>query len=154
MADIYPVAGAKFYIGPVTATKKTDFVAADFTGMTEGDWDEVDGWENAGAYGDSAQVITSQLINRNRDTKQKGTRNAGQMTNQFVDMPTDAGQLAMAQAEKDNQNYAFRIVYDDPAATTHYFVGLLMSWSNSLGGANDRRLRDANIEINSNIVEA
>jgi len=154
MADVYPVAGAKFYIGPVTATKKADFVAADFTGIIASDWDEVDGWENAGAYGDAAAVITSQLINRKRDTKQKGTRNAGQMPNQFVDMPADPGQIAMALAEKSSNNYAFRIVYDDDANTTHYFVGLVMSWSNALGGANDRRLRDASIEINSNIVEA
>ena len=154
MADVYPVAGAKFYIGPVTETKKADFVAADFSTITAGDWDEVDGWENAGAYGDAAAVITSQLINRKRDTKQKGTRNAGQMANQFVDMQEDPGQIAMYQAEKSNSNFVFRIVYDDPGATTHYFVGLVMSWSNALGGANDRRLRDASIEINSNIVEA
>ena len=154
MADVYPVAGAKFYIGPATATKKSDFVAADFTTITSGDWDEVDGWENAGGYGDSAQTITSSLINRKRDIKQKGTRNAGQMANQFVDMPSDPGQIAMALAEKSTDNYAFKIVYDDDANTTHYFVGLVMSWSNGLGAANDRRLRDSSIEINSNIVEA
>ncbi|WP_422073870.1 hypothetical protein [Tranquillimonas rosea] len=155
--DLYPVAGAKIYIGPVTATKADDFVAGDFS-STEGDWTEVDGWENAGTKGDTAQTITTSLINRKRDTKQKGTRNAGSMENQFADLPADAGQQAMKAAEKTSDNFAFRIVYDDmpsggTSGTTHYFVGLVMSWTDQGGGANGVRMRGSTIEINSNIVE-
>ena len=155
MADLYPVAGAKLYIGGATATQAANFVAGDFVSET---WTEVDGWETCGGYGDAAQLITTQLINRGRDTKQKGTRNAGSMQNMFAEIPGDTGQAAMKTAEASTSNYAFRIVYDDiPAGgsvgTTHYFVGLVTSWNNQGGAANTVRMRQGTIEINSNIVE-
>lgn len=154
MADLFPVAGAKIYIGGVKNTQATDFVAADFSGET---WVEVDGWETMGGYGDAAETITTQLINRGRDVKQKGTRNAGQMTNQFAEIVGDAGQTAMIAAEASSNNYAFRIVFDDipdggSTGTTEYFVGLVTSWNRAGGGANTVRMREANVEINSNLV--
>ena len=155
MADLFPVAGARFYIGDATATQTDDFEASDFSAVT---WQEVDGWETAGAKGDTAEVITTQLINRGRDVKQKGTRNAGSMQNMFASIPGDAGQAAMLAAEQSTNNFAFRVVYDDipsggSTGTTHYFVGLVMSWSDQGGGANTTRMREATVEINSNIVE-
>lgn len=154
MADLFPVAGARFYIGGATATQSTDFIAGDFSGET---WVEVDGWETAGPKGDSAELITTQLINRGRDVKQKGTRNAGSMTNMFAEIPANAGQIAMAAAENSPNNYAFRVVYDDmpdggTAGTTEYFVGLVMSWADQGGGANTTRMRQGIVEINSNVV--
>lgn len=154
MADLFPVAGAKIYIGGAKDTQATDFVATDFSGET---WVEIDGWETAGGYGDTAETITTQLINRGRDVKQKGTRNAGQMTNQFAEIVGNAGQTAMIAAEASSNNYAFQIVYDDipdggTSGTTDIFVGLVTSWNRSSGGANTVRMREANIEINSNIV--
>lgn len=155
MSDLFPVAGAKFYIGGATATQATDFAASDFSSET---WVEVDGWETAGAIGDAAEVITTQLINRKRDVKQKGTRNAGTMENQFASLPGDAGQDDMADAEKATDNYAFRIVFDDmpsggTAGTTQYFVGLVTAWRDTNGGANTTRMKQGTVEINSNIVE-
>lgn len=155
MADLFPVAGAKFYIGGATPTQAADFVAADFSAET---WVEVDSWETCGGYGDTAEVITTQLINRRRDVKQKGTRNAGQMTNVFAETVGDAGQTAMIAAEASPNNFAFRIVYDDipdggTSGSTDYFVGLVTSWSRDGGGANTIRMRTANVEINSNVVQ-
>lgn len=154
MSDLYPVAGAKFYIGGATATQIDDFAAADFSGET---WIEVDGWETAGTVGDAAEVITTALINRKRDFKQKGTRNAGTMENQFAIIQGDAGQDDMSDAEKTTDNYAFRIVFDDiPSAgttgTTQYFVGMVTAWRDVNGGANTTRMKQGTIEINSNIV--
>ncbi|GGX63283.1 hypothetical protein GCM10007385_35520 [Tateyamaria omphalii] len=155
MSDLFPVAGAKFYIGGATETQANDFIATDFSAET---WVEVDGWETAGSKGDTAELITTQLINRNRDAKQKGTRNAGSMQNVFASLPGDAGQAAMRAAESSTNNFAFRVVYDDipdggTTGTTHYFVGLVMSWQDQGGSANTTRMRQATVEINSNIVE-
>lgn len=155
MSDLYAVAGAKFYIGGEMASQIDDLDAADFAGEV---WVEVDGWETAGTVGDAAEVITTQLINRGRDVKQKGTRNAGSMENQFAIVETDAGQAAMLAAEKTRNNYAFQIVFDDmPAAgsngTTQNFVGLVTSWQDTNGGANTVRMKSGTVEINSNIVE-
>lgn len=150
---LYPVAGCHIYIGGVLSDKSTDFVASDFNGQS---WTEVDGWSQMGAHGDTAQVITTALINRNRDIKQKGTSNAGSMQNVFAEIKTDAGQLALIAASLTKSNYAIRIDYNDAITTTptkHYFVALVMSAEAAGGAANTIRNLNSTLEVNSNIVE-
>lgn len=116
--DLYPVAGKKFFIGGIMATKKEDFVAADFDGQ---DWTEVDGWETHGAIGDAGALITTALINRGRDVKQKGTANGGSMQNNFAILSADPGQIALIAAAQpaNKNNYAFKIEGNDaPAAVS------------------------------------
>jgi hypothetical protein len=155
MSTLYPVAGCHIYIGGALSDKSTDFVASDFAGQS---WTEIDGWTQMGAHGDTAAVITSQLINRSRDIKQKGTSNAGQMQNVFAEIKTNAGQIALiaAAAPSNKNSYAIRIDYNDPVTTTptkHYFVALIMSAEAAGGGANTIRNLNSTFEINSNIVE-
>jgi hypothetical protein len=157
--DLYPVAGSKIYIGTAMATQADDFEESDFAAVS---WTEIDGWSQMGAYGDAAQVITTSLINRGRDVKQKGTRNAGSMQNVFAEIADDAGQAALIAAEKTSSNYAFKIEGDDaatsPASPTPqpskaYFVGLVTSAQRAGGAANTVKNLNATIEINSNIVD-
>lgn len=150
MADIFPVAGARIYIGPATETKKVDFTEADFP-ATEAAWTEIDGWQTMGGFGDTAAEISGSLINRKRDYRLKGTRNAGNMENVFAIIQDDPGQIAARAAEKTNDNYAFRIVYED--GTEHMFIGLVMSANQAGGEANTIANLNVNIGINSNIVE-
>lgn len=158
MADLYPVAGSKIYIGGAKATQATNFTSADFASET---WVEIDGWSQMGNVGDAAQVINTALINRNRDVKQKGTKNAGSMQNVFAVISDDAGQIALLAAEGTSSNYAFKIAFDDaatspaspaPTPTIKYFVGLVTSAQEAGGAANTVRNLNATIEINSNIV--
>lgn len=154
MADLYPVAGCKIYIGGIKATQSTDFVEADFSGES---WTEIDGWNSMGAFGDTAQVITTSLINRNRDIKQKGTANAGAMENTFAITPSDPGQVALtaAAAAANKNNYAFRVDFNDAdggAPSKAYFVALVMSSNEAGGEANTVRNLNVTLEINSNIV--
>lgn len=115
-ADLWAVAGSKIYIGPTMPTQLADFVAADFNAVV---WTEIDGWQTMGAIGDTAEAITTSLINRGRDVKQKGTWNAGSMENTFALVPEDTGQLALIAASKTRLNYPFKIVYSDlPAVRT------------------------------------
>jgi len=117
MSDLFAVAGKKIYIGGVLATKKTDFAESDFTSQS---WTEIDGWETHGPIGDTAALITTQLINRTRDVKQKGTNNAGSMQNNFAIIRDDAGQIALRAAAKSKSNFAFRIEGNDaPDAVSH-----------------------------------
>jgi hypothetical protein len=111
--DLYPVAGAKMYIGSALATKAVDFVAADFASQT---WTLIDGWEQVGDLGDSAALISTDLVNRGRTTKQKGTVNAGSMQNVFAILTGDAGQAAMIAASKSKSNFAFKIDWGDAPA--------------------------------------
>jgi len=153
MPDLSPVAGAKFYIGPATDTKLADFTEAEFDAITG--WVEVDGFETMGPVGDSAQTISTDLINRGRTTKQKGTRDAGSMDNRFAVTPGDAGQDAMYAAEQTRQNFAFQIVFDDSLGTngtTRSFIGLVTTAQEPGGQANTIRMTQFVVEVNSNVV--
>lgn len=147
--ELYAVAGSKIYIGGVLSTKSTNFVAGDFASQS---WVEIDGWETAGAIGDTAETISTALINRGRVIKQKGTRDAGSMECNFASIAANAGQLALRAAVDASDNYAFRIVWS--TGEVNYFIGLPMSKSRPGGGANDVMMLSATIEINSNVVEA
>lgn len=151
---LYPVAGCHIYIGGVLSDKSTDFVAADFATQV---WTEIDGWTQSGPIGDTGQLITTPVINRNRDIKQKGTANAGSMQNKFAALPLDAGQIALlaASAPSNKSNYAFRVDLNDAvggAPSKRYFVGLVMTAVEAGGGANTIRELDSTIELNSNVV--
>lgn len=154
---LYAVAGWKLFIGAVLEPGKEDLTAADFTGET---WVEVDGWETMGALGDTAQTITTALINRGRDVKQKGTRNAGAVDMQFaalLGVDGDPGQDAMIAAEATNSNFAFKIEANDAPTggdpTTLFFAALVMSKQFQGGSANTIQMRSFNLEINSNVLE-
>jgi len=150
---LFAAAGSKVYIGGAKASTSTDFVASDFDSET---WTEIDGLENIGTFGDAAQTITSSLINRGRDVKQKGTRNAGTMDLIVALNYADAGQLALIAAEKSPNEYAFRVDFNDApeggSPSQRFFVGLVMSASEELGEANNTIKLNASLEINSNIV--
>ncbi|HEU5019686.1 MAG TPA: hypothetical protein VFT69_17145 [Pseudolabrys sp.] len=155
MADLFPVAGAKIYIGPAQAAPDDDIAAADFTSTT---WTEIADWTQCGSFGDTSALITTAVISRGRDVKQKGTKNAGSMQNVFAVNADDAGQIALIAAKTSNSNFPFKIEWDDAPSgvgatpTIHYFVGLVMSAQEAGGGPNTVRSLNATIEINSNVV--
>jgi hypothetical protein len=151
---LFPVAGCHIYIGGVLSDKSTDFVAADFSTQV---WTEIDGWTNAGPIGDSGQLITTPIINRGRDTKQKGTSNAGAMANEFTQIILDPGQILLLAASipTDKSNRAIRVDLNDAvggAPSKRFFIALIMNAVESGGGANTIRMLKSDFEINSNIV--
>lgn len=159
MATLFPIAGAKIYIGSATMESgDDDLEASDFSGKT---WKLIDGWTSMGAFGDAAEVISTNLINRNRTVKQKGTRDAGSMQNTFAALTSDEGQIAVIAADKTNAEYPFRIVWDDKppvtapttsTPTTQYFIALVNGARYAGGDANAVFSLETTFEINSNIV--
>jgi hypothetical protein len=155
MTTLYPMAGCKFFIGGVLDPKAADFVVGDFSGQT---WVEVDGYETAGPLGDTAALVTTPLINRNRDVKQKGTANGGSRQDNFGLLSTDAGQIAMiaAAAPTNRNNYAFKTELNDAvgagAPSKRYWIGLVMTAVESGGGANTIHMLNTTTEVNSNLV--
>lgn len=113
MADLFAVAGATIAIGPAMTLPSTDLTLSNFTGIT---WTPIDGWSNCGPVGDNSALITTALINRGRDVKQKGTRNAPSMDNVFAINSTDVGQAALIAAALTKNNYPFRIIWNDAPA--------------------------------------
>ncbi|WP_416066108.1 hypothetical protein ACK9YZ_07075 [Rhizobium sp. ZK1] len=112
MPQLYPVAGAKIYIGPAvnTVPDDADIDATDFASVT---WTELKGWQTMGAIGDAATLISEDVISSGRTLKAKGTRNAGSMQNNFIIMPNDPGQIALIAAENTDFNYPFKLAFDD-----------------------------------------
>jgi hypothetical protein len=109
---LYPVADCHIDIGSVLNPGLVDLTEADFAAQV---WTEVDGWSQMGEFGDTAALITTALINRGRDVKQKGTSNAGSMQNVFAVLQDDPGQIALrvAAAGSNKNNYAVRIRFND-----------------------------------------
>lgn len=134
MGQLYPVAGAKIYMGPAVSTvpDDSDINAALFSSTV---FTEIKGWQTMGAIGDAAALITESIISSGRDWKGKGTRNAGSMQNNFVILPEDAGQIALIAAEKTDYNYPFKLAFDDapPAKTSTVTVTIaapgVFSWT-------------------------
>lgn len=158
MAQLYPVAGAKFFIGAAvnSVPDDADIDAADFSSVT---WTEVKGWQNMGAVGDAATLISEDIISSGRTLKAKGTRNAGSMQNNFIVQSADPGQIALIAAEATDFNYPFKIEFDDapptgtaPKGTIKYFYGIVMTAQENGGGANTARLLQGNVEINSPVI--
>ncbi|WP_430256551.1 hypothetical protein [Neorhizobium sp. DAR64872/K0K18] len=133
--QLYPVAGAKFYVGPAVnlVPDDTDITVANFATDT---YLEVKGWQTMGSFGDTSALITEQVISQQRDVKGKGTRNAGSMANNFLVLPTDAGQLAMIAAAQTDYNYKFKLLMDDAAPALLSVVTMtiatpgVISWAN------------------------
>jgi hypothetical protein len=157
MPQLYPVAGCKISISTTPFTVPDgDVTAASFTSVT---WTEIGGWETMGALGDTSELIVAQLIGEGRDSKTKGTRNAGSMENNFAVLPTNAGQIALIAAEATRNAYAFRIEYNDAPATgasptpsRRMFAGVVMGAAETGGSANTVRMLQSTIEVTTNIV--
>lgn len=156
MATMYPIAGQRIYIGAAMELPDTDMVAGDFDDVV---WTEIKYWTQMGAIGDAAALITTQLIDRNRDVKQKGTRNAGQMQNVFAVAATDPGQIALIAAEATQFNYPIKVENNDkpavgasPKNSQRLFMALVTSAQDPGGAANTVQTLNSTFEINSNIV--
>ena len=105
MANLYPVAGSKIFIGG-RKTAKGLVTAADFSGET---WVRIMGWTQAGALGDSQEVINQSVIDEGRVRKMKGLLDGGSMENTFLPDGSDPGQAAFKAAIKDCKPYAFKV---------------------------------------------
>ncbi len=160
MTNLIPVAGCKLYIGAVLEPTSSDFVAGDFTGANASpdSWILIDGWETMGAIGDAVTLISTSLINRNRDIHQKGTATSGTMSNTFTIIASDPGQIAVVAAGQPSNkaNYSFKLLGNEPSPIVNpsilYFSGLVMGTPEAGGGANTIRKLNVNIQINSNVV--
>lgn len=134
MGQLYPVAGAKIFLGAAVSNvpDDADINEALFSSVV---FTEIKGWQTMGAIGDAAALITESIISSGRDWKGKGTRNAGSMQNNFVILPEDDGQIALIAAEKTDYNYPFKLAFDDapPAKTATVTISVatpgVVSWN-------------------------
>lgn len=153
MAAIFATAGAHIYIGQPLEEKTAPFVIADFNAQS---WVEIGKTNSIGVFGDAASEITFDLINERRTKKLKGTRNAGNMELICAIDADDDGQATLRGAETMQNDFAFRVVFNDAPAggdpSERLFIAKVMSVSEQLEGANNVARLQATLGINSNVV--
>ena len=160
MADmIYTIANTQFFISEDPMDPNFDVVESDFSTVV---WVEVEGLYNLGELGGEQGVNEFELINSDWMLSSKGTRNGGTMTNTFVPIPNDPGQIKFQEAIEDNCNvYGFQIVrgadcFDGegaPDGMTQQFQGFALDGVRSGGTRNDLYTRTFSVRVYGTIVE-
>jgi hypothetical protein len=150
--------GTRYYIGPVVDTDAIQALTDEdavtyFEGLS---WTEVEEIESFGSFGDTAATVSFASVKDRRMRKYKTTRDGGTMAIVCGRDPLDAGQIALAAAERTDFNYAFKVVFADHRDADHtdsveYFGGMVISRPTNLGGVGDITKQDFNVEVNTAI---
>lgn len=152
--SINTTAGSAFYIGTTTA-------AANLTAFKADTYVELKEIEDVGEFGDEATAAEFSAWNNGmgnpRLERAKGVRDAGVISITCARDPLDAGQRAMIDAEKTDDEYNFKVVASDAPSggtpSTFFFRGLIMSAKVSFSSADDVTRITFQVAINTEILE-
>lgn len=156
---IYTMAGTRFFISEDPVEAKLDVEEDDFDTVV---WVEVQGLFNVGELGSEQGVNEFELINSDWMLKAKGTRNGGTMTNTFIPLALDPGQIKFMEALEEKCNpYAFKIERgsecapegEAPDGMTQMFQGLAVGGTHAGGSRNDAYTRTYGVAVYGRIVE-
>jgi hypothetical protein len=145
--DITTSSGAKLYIGAAVTTAASDTLA-EFIAMTS--WVEVGLVESLSAFGDKANVVTFAAINDARMRKQKGVKDAGDLSVSVAWDPTDTGQIALDAAAAATSAYAFMVRMPN-GSTFKYFRAYVVSNPVNVGGNDNVIKTEYQLAIDSEI---
>lgn len=104
--QLFTMAGTKIFISDKPVSAKGDVQLSDFANTN---WIEIGGLYNVGELGGEQAINEFELINEVWTRKSKGGRNGGTMTNQFVPMGLDAGQVKYKEAIESCRPYQFKV---------------------------------------------
>ena len=104
--QLFTMSGTQAYISSVPTSSKGDVTLADFAGTT---WVPIRGLYNVGELGGEQTINEFELIDEVWMRKAKGGRNGGTMTNQFIPMANDPGQILFKAAIENCLPYKFKI---------------------------------------------
>lgn len=132
MAQTFPVAGRKLYIGGLFVPPTTGrlLTVDDFPALNDSDWTEIGKWNSAGVLGGDQATITTPYLNEEYDDVQMGTKNPGTMQNTFGVVDADSGQIALYAAAGDKRLRAFLIEFPDApvGASAHGSIRLFAAY--------------------------
>ena len=156
---IYTMAGTRFFISEDPVEAKLDVEESDFAEVV---WVEVQGLFNVGELGSEQGVNEFELINSDWMLKAKGTRNGGTVTNTFIPLAFDPGQIKFLEAiEEKCSPYAFKIERgsecapegEAPSGMTQMFQGLAVGGAHSGGSRNDAYTRTYGVAVYGRVIE-
>lgn len=142
-------AGSKLYV--CATPQNNDLAKADFEALT---WVLVTSLGNMDAIGSSTNILTYDTWDKTVVEKSKGLTDAGSPTIEVARLASDPGQIILrAAALTTNQNYAFKIVRNDPintggVPTIIYNRGLVTGPTRPMGRNEDMDLEVYNLAFN------
>ncbi len=147
--------GSKFYTTAAVALTATD-TKAEYDALT---WVEVGSVESIGPFGDTSQVVTFTGLSDARTRKRKGTRDAGDIALNCGHDAFDPGQILLVTQQATDFLYNYKVVEADgqdanDTDSTNYMKGLCASAQIDIGGTNKIVMRNFNILVDSEILEA
>lgn len=151
---MYATNGATLWIGGVLADKLAPFIESDFTSQT---WVQIKGVESLGSLTDTFAEISADFVDGERTKRIKGSRDGGVMDFVVALNPEDAGQIALRTAFESEDNYAFKLVFDDapPAPGTpseRKFIALVGKAEEAYDTSNAIMKLNVALWVNSNVV--
>jgi hypothetical protein len=102
---------------------------------------------NIGEHGREYSKVTFQPLRTRATQKRKGSYDPGTIALQFGIDGDDEAQGLLKTASKSDNNYAFRLTYQN--GDIEYFQAQVMSFKTSVGGVDDITSGTANLEINA-----
>jgi hypothetical protein len=154
MTTTQTTAGTKLYIGSAIPQEAMDQTA--YEGIT---YTELGKLETLGEFGETFNEITFNDMSSRRVEKLKGNKNAGNLSVQVAFKKQDAGQVALAAALQSDDDYAFKVEFNDAGTgspsspTTLYFYGKVMSRTINVSNSEDVIRVNSTLAINSEILE-
>lgn len=107
MSDqLYTMAGTRIFISSAPVNSKANVVVEDFASTT---WVEISGLYNVGELGGDQTINEFEVLADEWMRKTKSTRNGGTMTNQFIPMALDPGQIKFLEAIEACRPYQFKV---------------------------------------------
>lgn len=104
--QLYTMAGTKVFISQNPVNSKAEVEASDFAGTS---WVEIKGLYSVGELGGDQTINEFEAISEEWMRKAKSTRNGGTMTNQFIPMALDPGQIKLQEAIEECRPYQFKV---------------------------------------------
>jgi hypothetical protein len=146
-------AGTRLSIGAVLTADLPTVEADALAIFTGGTYVEVGEVETIGDYGDEDGDVTFTPLAAARVLHLKGASDAGTAAITVGLDAGDAGQIAMAAAQKNRTRYDYPFKVEYPDGEIDYFVGKVMSVRKTNIANSDVVRRTYNIGINSGIFE-
>ena len=144
--NVRTAAGTKLYIGGTGALE------------SESSWVEVGEIVDFGEYGKQYNLVTHNPIGSRKTYKFKGSYNNGQLALSLGQDLEDAGQEAVRDALDSDNQYNFKVEFDDEAdtsgatPTTDIFKGVVMSFTTQVGSVDSIVGAACSIEISGDIT--
>lgn len=143
-------AGTKLY---VSSSAPASF---DETGYGAVSWTEINEITDMGEIGRVYADVTHKPINNRQTFHKKGGFDDGGLQLQMAHAPADPGQVILAAALNDDNDYYFKLEYNDnpggSSNTIEYFPAQVFSAPKAVGNVDSMTTKTVNVMVDGDIV--